>query len=170
MADARSRALVLTSWTKFRRAAVQSSSDGTGRAARRRGSIEDPEPGCGRNRSSAVNHSLCADFSWTSMAFSRIPTIRAFKRCFVFLGPARQLLVQHGRHANLKMDHGFRHGNISSNPERDPEQDSVCRVPSRRLRCSDRESGHAICIVPEVPRELSLFSREMIRFERGFLV
>ena len=52
---------------------------------------------------------------------------------------------KHGRHANLKMDHGFRHGSISSNSERDPDQDSVCRVPAQ-LRASRANRGmHLYC-------------------------
>src|SRR5260370_37241166 len=57
------------------------------------------------------------------------PDDQGVKRRFVFFGPARQLFVQHRRHANLKVNHGFRHGSISPS-KRGPKQESVCRVPA----------------------------------------
>jgi hypothetical protein len=79
------------------------------------------------------------------------------------------LLVKNWRHANLKVDHGFRHGNISSF-KRDPPQEADCRVPSPHApRFGTGGLGHALVFYPKLGVNFIIFS-EMLRFDRMFIV
>jgi hypothetical protein len=80
------------------------------------------------------------------------------ERGFVFLRPTGQLLMKHGWHANLEVDHGFRHGIISSF-QKGPAPGS--KLPGTKPPCArilHRRIGACIGIVPDIPREFSLFS------------
>src|SRR5262249_55241293 len=69
---------------------------------------------------------------------------QSIEGCLVLFGPARQLLVQHGWHANLEVHHSFRHGNISSVQRRNPHQEGSSRVSSPHTGILHGESGHAL--------------------------
>jgi hypothetical protein len=72
------------------------------------------------------------------------------ERCFIFLGPARQLFVENRRHANLKVNHGFWHGwNSSAQMGPEPNPASRPRYQGPMVASDDTRVGACIGIVPE---------------------